>query len=195
LLKKHETDESLGSQGWAVFLLTGVPGVGKTTVSKKLGELIDPLEIISFGEVILNARADDQPRITHSELRRNPTSEATMRTIKNASELLVLRLHELRTRTNVIIDSHAVAKDRYGFRVTPDGISLLSRIGLRAIFVLHANHDEVRRRLKIDTKGRISYGVATGCPVFVLNATTVEQTAEDLLFIFDTLKVSYSRVR
>ena len=212
MLKKHETNESLDGTGWGVFLLTGVPAVGKTTVAKKLAELIHPLEIISFGEIILTARADERPSITHSELRRNPTSEATMRTIKKSSELLVSRLHELRTHANVVIDSHSVAKDRYGFRVSPDGISLLNRIGLRAVFVLHADYDEISRRLKADAEGRravttadiaiherlqdsvaISYGVATGCPVFVVNARTPDQTAEDLILILDSLQVSYSR--
>jgi adenylate kinase len=199
-------------RSWDVFLLTGVPAVGKTSLAKKLSELIRPLQIISFGEMILAARADDNPGISHSELRRNPTSEAPMDTIKRSTELLISTLDELRTHTNVVIDSHAVAKDHYGFRVSPDSTAFLARLGLRAVFVLHANYDEISRRVKTDGVGRravtrveietherlqdavaISYGVATGCPVFIVNTRTLDQTTEDLILLLNSLKVSYSR--
>jgi adenylate kinase len=200
------------NEKWGVFLLTGVPAVGKTTVASKLGQLIQPLEVISFGNLILNERSAVGDSVSHSELRRHPTREATMNTIKKSTEVLCSKLNELREHTNVIIDSHAIAKDSYGFRASPDSIASLTKFDLSAIFVLHAKYDEIRRRLESQNEGRrhvsaeeistherlqdsvaISYGVATGTPVFFVNAQDVEQVAADLIAIMDSLKVCYSR--
>lgn len=211
MLKRSKNVSNPGDPGWSVFLITGVPAVGKTTLANKLAERISPLEVITFRELILTIKAADRP-ITHSELRRHPTREATMSTIEKAVELLISRVNELRARTNVLIDSHAVAKDEYGFRVSPDNISVLNRIGLRAIFVLHGDHNTIIRRLKSDASGRrlvtraeisvherlqdsvaISYAVASGCPVFFVNTTELDVGIDNILKILDSLGVSYTR--
>src|SRR5579884_2111149 len=137
-----------------VLLLTGVPAVGKTTLAKKVEEAISPIHTISFGEMILEVRRHDAPGSTYEELRRNPTREANIDLIGRATAFLIERISQLRSSTNVLIDSHAVAKDEYGFRITPDSQSTLQQFNWDAIVILHAKHEDVAARINLRATGR-----------------------------------------
>lgn len=197
-----------------VILLTGVPAVGKTTLARAIDAIITPLHIISFGEMILEVKLRYASTTTYKELRTNPTQVASSKLIQEASDLLLQQVTKLRTKSNIIIDSHAVAKDNYGFRVTPDSALFLQEIQLNAILVLHTNYKQVATRINANAEGRrvttpaevathealqdmvaVSYAVASGCPVFVVDANYPPSLlVEKVLVIFDAIDMEYTRV-
>lgn len=197
-----------------VLLLTGVPAVGKTTLARKAERTISPVHTITFGEVILEVKKRTLPNATYEELRRTPTKEASIDLIERATALLLERVSQLRNSMNILIDSHAVAKDEYGFRVTPDSHDVLQKLSLDAILVLHAKHEDVAARINRQAVGRrqvtphevathealqdsvsIAYAVSTGCPVFIIMASeSPEEVLGKLLRIFDLIGMDYSKV-
>lgn len=198
-----------------VLLLTGVPAAGKTTLANEVKETIQPMHVITFGEFILEVKKRGLPNVNYADLRSNPTREAGINLIEEATVLLLKHVSELRDKSNILIDSHAVAKDEYGFRITPDSHSFLQKIKLDAILILHANHQAVVSRINAKSDGRrlvtveevathevlqdsvsIAYAVATGCPVFIINADTPpKELLEKLLKIFDAIEMTYSKLK
>ena len=190
-----------------VVLLTGVPAVGKTTLARYARERIAHLHVVTFGEMIFEARQREEPTITYQEMRASPTKQAAGDSIAEATELLIERAGELRRTSNVLIDSHAVAKDDYGFRITPDSEAVLKRLMLDAVIVLHARPDTVLARMQSSPAGRrivtprqlathealqdavaVAYAVASGCPVYVLEASSeLDESLASLLRVFTAI--------
>lgn len=197
-----------------VLLLTGVPAVGKTTLARKVASAISPVRCITFGEMIFEIKQRTRPNSTYEEMRRSPTKEADVSLIEIATTALIERISQLRSSVNIIIDSHAVVKDDYGFRVTPDSYTTLQKLSLDAILVLHAKHEDIANRINQNSQGRrlatldeiathealqdsvsVAYSVSTGCPVFIIMASqSLETTFEKLLRIFDLIGMVYSKV-
>jgi adenylate kinase len=168
-----------------VVLLTGVPGVGKSFVAAELERLFEPLTVIGFSSIIQDQRPD-QPSIR--SLRTDPDRYARSEDIDSATTELARRLEELRSNSNVLIDSHAVARTAYGFRITPDSVQTLQMLQLDAVLVLHDSPAAVIERTTADAQGRrpsspddvahhaslqdsvsVAYGISSPCPVFVVN--------------------------
>jgi adenylate kinase len=195
-----------------VLLLTGVPAVGKTTLAKYLQGLIRPLHVIMFGEVLLEVKRVVSLNATYEGLRINPTKEASIELIDKATSVLLERINQLRGTTNIIIDSHAVAKYEGGFRISPDSHCILQKMRLDAVLVLHAKPDIIISRISERAEGRrqvtsdevavhqalqdavsIAYAVTTGCPVFIINVDgTLADIGEKALNVFDSIGMSYS---
>lgn len=198
-----------------VILLTGVPATGKTTLASLLKDTIHPLHVVSFGRLILEVARQNNPDVTYEEIRRNPTQKAKTDLIGEAVRLLLQDIKKQRESTNIIIDSHAVAIDSYGFRITPDSYSFLEQVKYDAVIVLHAPHSEITKRIAAKPDGRrsinyddialleslqdsvaIAYGVASNCPVFILNAPkTNRELIKGALDIFTSINMGFASTK
>lgn len=197
------------------FLLTGVPAVGKTTLAKNLKKMITPIDVITFGEVIQEVKQQRKQSVSYSEIRSNPTREATTYLIEEATKKLVKNVRLLKEKSHVLIDSHAVARDSYGYRATPDNYSFLQSIGYDGIFVLHGDHKEVAARVSEEADGRltvstedvashqalqdsvaIAYAIVAGCPVYFIETKGESKLSlvKKVLEVFDHIGVVYDRV-
>jgi len=61
---------------------------------------------------------------------------------------------ERRDKQHVVIDSHPVTKESYGFRVTPFTIDDLRKLSPTLIVVLLLSADQTRARITSDAQGR-----------------------------------------
>ncbi|MGI8426323.1 MAG: ATP-binding protein [Actinomycetota bacterium] len=170
--------------------MTGVPGVGKTTVCSMLAAQYPGRYChVSFGKLILEALESGERALSYSGLRREVSKFVTPAVIERATRLLEERARSAEPTIWTVVDSHAVSQDWYGYRVTADGPRYFAVIRYKAIVNLFANAGAVLNRTVLDRAGRhalsekelelhsglqaavsICYGSLSECPVFFVDA-------------------------
>lgn len=142
-----------------IVLITGVPGVGKTTLCERLAqEAPATFRHIAFGRLILEAIGDES--LTEVDLRRNVTGRVTERALDQATQALRKRLHEVGSDGEsppiALLDSHAVSQDSYGFISTPDGPGYFEQVRYDAIVHLYGKPSEILQRSDPEQTGRFA---------------------------------------
>lgn len=137
-----------------VILLTGVPASGKSTVARMLTELGGHVEVVEFGEIVFGLAQHKNRSLSYEQLRSSPGLFADAELIRQAARLLLLRVRKAEQSRSIVIVSHAVAREEYGFRITPDSHDYLKSLRLDAIIVLHAEHSAVVERINQKPEGR-----------------------------------------
>lgn len=167
--------------------MTGIPGVGKTTVGDKTLELLEErgteYEIVSFGTVMLETARDRDLVENRDEIRKLP-SEKQREIQEKAGE----RIAEMGEEGNILVDTHCAIN-------TPEGyLPGLPEWVLRAlqpdmIILVEADPEEILfRRLDDETRERdfertkeiddhqemnraaaMSYATLTGATVKLIN--------------------------
>lgn len=177
-----------------IVLVTGVPGVGKTTSCGFLARTLpDRYFHLSFGGLIL--RALNRPDLNEVDLRRSAADLVTPKILSVATGMLVAQA-AAESRI-VLVDSHAVSQTRHGYVVTPDGDSYFTKVRYNAIVQLFASARTVLSRSEGATSGRqartehdiemhfalqsavsVGYSAASECPLLLVDAEdTVELVA------------------
>ncbi len=109
---------------------------------------------------------------------------------------------EARQRTNVLIDSHAVTKESYGYRVTPFSFDKLRLLNPTMICMLYAESAEIERRIKAESGGRpevsnfqadfhiflqaqvaLAYSLELDLPLYVFDSTSSTDQASAKLVL------------
>lgn len=171
-----------------VILITGAPATGKTSLAKALADTVEPLRRISFGQLLFEHKRKIYPTLTYEEMRAKSSQMITPEDVAALDAMLVDKVNEWRTETNIIIDSHAVTKEHYGFRITSFRHDLLTALKLDTVIALHCEPEEILRRAAQSAGGRIEasleqirhhmqlqeslaamYGIICGCPTYVLD--------------------------
>lgn len=187
----------------AVLYLTGAPASGKSTLSQHLSGLDPHLIVFSYSERLRDyiSRTRTTAGITEDKIRSLSAAIVTPDDVDAVDEELLKLVAEFRRDRSIVIDSHPVTKETYGFRVTGFTIELLRRLNPDFIFCLFVENKETRHRIEMSAKGRpmptefeagmhtflqasvaSQYAIACGCPLYLLNATaTVEDLAKIIL--------------
>lgn len=101
-----------------LVLITGLPGVGKTTVATELSKV--SYQRVHFGGLLRAAVERRVGRvITHEEFRRDFPTLVSAEDIE-AATVLAREAVDKSTSSTCVLDSHAVTPTRGGLRVTPD---------------------------------------------------------------------------
>jgi adenylate kinase len=186
-----------------VVLVTGVPGVGKTSACGSLGQLYpaDYLHV-SFGSLILGALGDSA--VSERRLREDPTDYVTRDVLHRATAALQRVVTEASRYVTVLVDSHAVSQTNFGYVANPDGADYFQRIRYRAVIQLYAAPEVVLARSAQQETGRraqvpadvtthfalqssvsMLYSAACDCPLYLVNAERglpeVVETLHDLI--------------
>jgi adenylate kinase len=98
-----------------IIIVTGVPGVGKTTVLNEFLKLKPEFELKNFADSMLDVAIEKgilkgKKENLHDELRKLPT-ETQLNLQKNAGKAL----GELGKKKNIVIDTHAMIKTPKGY--------------------------------------------------------------------------------
>jgi adenylate kinase len=173
-----------------VIYLTGAPAAGKSSLTRRLRQLVDPIEVWEFGERLtayLNeTRGSDMDQ---TELRRQSAKAAPPEAIAAVDDMLINFVTSHRAKSHVVIDSHPVTKEHYGYRVTPYSLKRFAELQPTQIWMLYTDPSVALQRIGASPEGRpnisveearfhtqmqasvaITYGMSLGLPVHLFDS-------------------------
>jgi adenylate kinase len=138
-----------------VIYLTGAPATGKTTICDSLVATNQNLTIHSYSQLL---RAHIQVRagmaLSAADIRAQSGTVVTRSDVAAVDQQLLQMVERDRQTGDVIIDSHPVTKESYGFRVTPFGPDQLKALAIDSIVCLYAPAEVLRQRIMAASEGR-----------------------------------------
>lgn len=131
-----------------MVVVTGINGVGKTTVLNTMVKLLPPnlqVKIFNYGDVMLKLAQEDGLVRSRDEIRRLPLDKQLVLQ-ERAAELL----YEQAREGNVIVDTHALITTTNGFW---PGLPkwVVERLQPDVIVIIEASPEEILRRRLNDT--------------------------------------------
>lgn len=179
-----------------VVYLTGAPASGKSTLLQALADQLRPMVPFSYSKELADHIARKRGEVLSEDgIRAASSRSVTTTDVKEVDEGLIELVNRRRGDAHVVIDSHAVTKESYGFRVTPFSASTLRALAPTMIVVLYTAPDVAIARIKANAAGRpvptlyesalhndlqatvaLIYGIAAGLPVYFLDATASAET-------------------
>ncbi|WP_341916992.1 ATP-binding protein [Polaromonas sp. YR568] len=138
-----------------VVYLTGAPATGKSTLGQALSRRISNLKVFSYSQELRSHVTSVGP-ITESDLRRESSRIVTPEHVAAVDTKLAHLVARERKVSSIVIDSHAVTKEDYGFRITPFSSRTLEEIAPDAIVCLYAAPEVVTGRIALNAAGRPS---------------------------------------
>jgi adenylate kinase len=128
-----------------VIVVTGIPGVGKTTVMKQAAEGLD-IEFVTFGSVMIDIAKEMGFVKDRDEMRKL--------TLEQQKDLQIHSAEKVASMGNVILDTHCTVKTPKGYMPgLPEWV--LKKLKPTAIVVVEANPEEIfNRRAKDETRNR-----------------------------------------
>ncbi len=178
-----------------VVLLTGSPATGKSTLRKALTKMFTNVVEIDYGQELIAAKERQHgTSLTYRELRQMSADVIHSGDVATLDEQIIARISELRPSASIIIDSHAVTRETYGFRAIPFSISQVQRLAFDCVILLRCNPVTTLMRLKNDADGRqnvteelarehqtlqeavaLNYAITSGSPIFILDTSDGSQ--------------------
>jgi len=173
-----------------VVYLTGAPASGKSSLARALRNEVPSLEVFAFGERLTAHVSRLGANHSQENLRSQSASLITPEDVKAVDDELIAFVDFNRARAPVIVDSHAVTKESYGYRVTPYSLRNFERLNPTQIWVLYTSPDVAVQRISTDPQGRpaiteeearfhthlqasvtITYSMHLGVPVYFFDSS------------------------
>lgn len=179
---------------YEVVYLTGAPAAGKSTTARLMAELVSPLEVFEFGERLTShIERTRGGGVVQEDLRRRSSGLITPEDVAAVDRDLIAFAKEGRSRTHVVIDSHPVTKESFGFRVTPYSLADFAQLAPTQIWVLFADPETTMKRIGSNAQGRpaisaaeaamhthlqtsvaVTYGIGLGLPVHLFDTSRLD---------------------
>jgi adenylate kinase len=151
--------------------------------------------------LLVHLRRRMGPELVGTELRSLSAQLITPEDVATVDSEMTAFVNAQRGSCNVIVDSHAVTKESYGYRITPFGAEVLNAIRPSIVCLLYARPELLIARISADPAGRprisefeadlhlnlqaavaVAYAVHAGVPMYVLDAErSVDDLADELL--------------
>lgn len=172
-----------------VIYVTGAPAAGKSSATRMLAERLPALLIWEYGARLAEkVMAKSANASGQSDLRARSAGVVTPEDVAGLDQGLLAFVEGNRAERHLLIDSHPVTKESYGYRITPFSLEQFIRLRPDEIWVLYASAEETRRRIAADDGGRpmvseeearmhtmlqasvaATYGMAVGRPVYLFD--------------------------
>ena len=128
-----------------VIVVTGIPGVGKTTVMQKAAEGLN-IKFVTFGSVMIDIAKELGLARDRDEMRKLPLNKQKELQIRTAERVAEMK--------NVIVDTHCTVKTPQGYMPgLPEWV--IKRLKPKTIVIVEADPEEIyMRRQKDKTRKR-----------------------------------------
>jgi adenylate kinase len=128
-----------------VIVVTGIPGVGKTTVMKKAAEGMD-IKFVTFGTVMIDIAKEEGLVEDRDQMR-------TL-SLQQQRELQIKSAEKVASMGNVILDTHCSVKTPQGYMPgLPEWV--VRKLEPKSVVVVEADPEEIyNRRAKDTTRNR-----------------------------------------
>ncbi len=140
-----------------VVYLTGAPAAGKSTLGAALRERVPSLEVFEYGaRLTAHVRTKADHTIEQSNLRARSADMIRPEDVAEVDRHLIDFVAGARVRAPVLIDSHAVTREAYGFRAIPYSLRDFERLSPTHIWVLYTPPEVAVERISSLPDGRRS---------------------------------------
>lgn len=173
-----------------VVYLTGAPSTGKSTLTANLALALPDIIIFAYSAKLLDWMNKKIPTLTSREdLRKSSAQLVTREDINKVDQLLLDLVATERETTNIVIDSHPVTIEKFGFRITPFSKAQINQLKPDVIVCLYAAPEIIHERISKDNAGRMiptleELGVHMSLQAQVANLYAFETGAS--LYFLDT---------
>lgn len=175
---------------YPVIYLTGAPATGKSSLARNLASSVDGLLKLSYSELLATyiCRRTPDCKLNESNLRSQSAKLITRADVEAVDKELLELVAQERTLRPIVIDSHPVTKEEFGFRVTPFRRDQLLALRPDVILCLYLSPEDLEKRIRENPMGRplppkneidlhtnlqgalaVQYGFLLDCPVYLLN--------------------------
>lgn len=139
-MELNESEDIMG-----VIIVTGIPGVGKTTVMKKAAKGMD-IQFVTFGTVMIDIAKETGLAKDRDEMRKLSLEQQKQLQIKTAEKVAQMK--------NVIVDTHCTIKTLRGYMPgLPEWV--IKKLNPTALVVVEADPEEIyNRRAEDATRNR-----------------------------------------
>jgi len=194
-MKKNDYAEILYS-GWGMktVYLTGAPAAGKSTTANLLRQHIPLLKVWEYGARLAQYVADRACVSGQSDLRRLSGQVVTPEDVVSVERELLKFVELNRAASPILVDSHPVTKEKYGFRITAFSHEQIKALDPDEIWVLFTsptiavdrissapdgrpliNVEQARFHTTLQASVAATYGIITGKPVYLFDSNIDQQ--------------------
>lgn len=138
-----------------VIYLTGSPASGKSTLCGHLENAVPNLRVYSYSKLLrdhVNRRSG--AAVDEVGIRQHSANLVTRADVEAVDQWLIEQVRLKRAGQHIIIDSHPVTKEDYGFRVTAFTPEQLRQLDPDVIICLYVSPEVTRNRIEADAAGR-----------------------------------------
>ena len=139
-----------------VLYLTGAPASGKSSSTRLLGELFPHVAVFEYGERLTAYVQKNHELLHQRDIRERSAAIIRPEDVETVDEELFGFVEEMRAERPIIVDSHAVTKENFGFRITPFSIEQFARLNPTRIGVLYTAPPVTLQRIAANPEGRPS---------------------------------------
>lgn len=138
-----------------VIYLTGAPASGKSSTTRLLEQRMPALKVWEYGKR-LTEHCASRPMgpAGQDELRSRSSEIVRPEDVEEVDRKLLHFVEQNRGASHVLIDSHPVTKEAFGFRITPFSLEQFAQLRPDEIWVFYAGPAATRYRIQEDPAGR-----------------------------------------
>ncbi|AVX92143.1 hypothetical protein PkP19E3_31275 (plasmid) [Pseudomonas koreensis] len=140
-----------------IIYLTGAPATGKSTLTDRLEKLFGPgqVHVFTYSKELARVISERTGPVTQNDMREKSAGLITRQDVERVDrELIEVAARLKKDGGYLVIDSHPVTIESYGFRVTPFSKSQLHDLSPDLIVCLYAEGHMLSERIKADPGGR-----------------------------------------
>jgi adenylate kinase len=138
-----------------IIYLTGAPATGKSTLTRNLSEKADQVMVFTYSKELARIVSSRVGDIDQKDLREQSAKLITRDDVEAVDVELVQLAHRFKNQNGfLVIDSHPVTIESFGFRVTPFTKEMLRQLAPDVITCLYADAHTLANRIQADAAGR-----------------------------------------